>query len=355
MPRDATPETEAVGLDVSALLGLTPNEICQLLPEEALALVAANVEPPTGWPSQLLKHNIDHSAVTFYYQDSDGLWHPCSSYDLAAFASVHTVPAFIYTRRPVATPGILIRPIVSLLIGADGRCHSPSAMLTDVIIAMGRDRSLPLYSTHKALLPENTATHLHEIEQHLRLSPPPLCTQAHSFGTSDANGLPVQLLVSSERDALLICNGSGSPRVRIEIAGDRSSEAIFCDSHGVWPSLKLGPAGLRIECVDEARTTVRRVDVFTNTSVLLVDSESGTHSDVVAMLILEACQGNPCELVIICANAIVSQSEHAGDEDRLRLTLEFSRSAIVIAGSDGVAELKSATQVLPGLIRASFV
>lgn len=142
MPNDSNPEVEAMGLDTRDLLGKHVDEIESRFSEGDVRLVLQDGPLPEGWPSAIRERtgprSIDFRLITKEgsVRRCTGLSGDAADEDKEAIVSF----GYIFTRRPLASPRVRVRPIVQLQFDPSGRCiHSSAALAEQCVRAALRE------------------------------------------------------------------------------------------------------------------------------------------------------------------------------------------------------------------------
>jgi len=154
--RNSNPDTEALGLDVDALVGRRMDEIRSLLAAHAdVALIVGHEPVPAVWPEEIVRLDAEADGLCWLYRTADGTWRDIFLFGAARRSSGDPIPAIVYTRRPVDPSEATIRPIAQILFRADGTCQEASASAAEdtMILALkeARRARLPLPSGSKPL------------------------------------------------------------------------------------------------------------------------------------------------------------------------------------------------------------
>lgn len=120
-------EVVALGFSVDTLIGKAVADIVSRLDPQRFALATTDEELPEGWPKEIIAVDQERGVVRWYYQASTGEWRFFDgrpSYEDTTAGRIRR--AYIFTRRPIATSGVSVRPVVRITLDASGRCTEAS-------------------------------------------------------------------------------------------------------------------------------------------------------------------------------------------------------------------------------------
>lgn len=136
-PRGGPTEVKALGLSVDELIGKQVADIVARLDAQRFALATTDERLPEGWPKEIIEVDKDHGVVRWYYQALTGEWRFFDGrrpYEDTRTGRIRR--GYIYTRHPIATPGVLVRPIVRITLDASGRCSEASYEDVDLMMRL---------------------------------------------------------------------------------------------------------------------------------------------------------------------------------------------------------------------------
>jgi len=134
MRRDTNPEVEALRLDPLGLLGMHVDEIEARFAEGDVRLIMPAGPLPPDWPRDV-RERTGPSVVDFRLETADGTFRRCGGFRWETVGSEspsHSMSfGYLYTRRPLASPRVRLRPIVHLHFDLKGVCDHASAALAE--------------------------------------------------------------------------------------------------------------------------------------------------------------------------------------------------------------------------------
>lgn len=299
MSADATPESFALALDdARALVGLTAAEIRARLESADVALVEARRGAPPGWPAELVERDPAHDGGTRWsYQRASGEWRPFLELPRAPAAAA-SGPAFLYTRRPAASPFARVRPVAFLLFDALGLCSEAKATWVDGALRLAEDRTLPDLDERKAvrrLEPRSPGGELaiEKLQRLLGLSPPLALIEARDFGADVTGSLAIGYGVDPTGAGIGILDADQRMRLAIRIGPDGEWLVNVHEDRGQWRAEPIGPAGLRVAIFDRGGRERRYLDVHAGLAELFFVEAGGPGRAVRLFLAHHATPGLP--------------------------------------------------------------
>ncbi len=284
IPNDENPETRAIGLDVSRLVGKDRQAIDLMLGADLVLVLPANGVPP-GWPPEILEREFDKERglhlLSWQFQLSDGSWTSYYSYGRPDRSVLDTVPALIYIRRPRATQEVLVRPIAEVYFDDQGRCAGATAKMSEFKIRnhlqFRRIASLLEAPGPQTLSPiENTSRGepRSELLALLGLAAPARMVEVRDVAWASRPGPPRHWIASCGLEVLMRVDATFTQR--LSIGRDSWKEAVLrvLENERV-ASVTLDAAGCRLLLKDGAGTEHTRLDIYGGGIDLAVDGSDG--------------------------------------------------------------------------------
>jgi hypothetical protein len=263
LPNDLdNPETKAIGLDANGLVGKTIAEVRALVDRDDCALVLATEEVPASLPREVMRKEPDayegKPSLGWLYQTEDGEWRGWYAYIVdddfvrrVGDPMTEIVLAQVYTARARQTPGVRVRPIVSLHFDLAGVCRyaSDTQPQFDLVRVQAQERSsavrqAPAAKTRVATSPDAELTAAAAL---LELQPPSEAIVLEDWEPKDARTGRFGWVNECDLRALMLMNGRMDCRATI---GRGEAEAswwlVAHEGQVVWPHIRLDAAGLRV-------------------------------------------------------------------------------------------------------------
>ena len=251
--KNSNPDTEALWLDVEALVGLNSDEIRSLLAAHAdVALIVGHEPVPTGWPEEIMVPDSEENGLSWSYRTADGTWRDIFLFGAARRSPSDPIPAILYTRRPVDPSEATVRAIVHMLFRADGTCQEASASAAEDIMVLvlkeARRARLPLPSGSKPVRPlaeSRSRSPIEDLEHVLGLPPPAVCVDAEDFIT-ESDGRLVLGVAPSEQPAFVVYDAGRNPRLVAFVAPQQPPQLVIRTDAAEWPPIEIESRGLRV-------------------------------------------------------------------------------------------------------------
>ncbi|MBI1853856.1 MAG: hypothetical protein HYR85_26260 [Planctomycetes bacterium] len=293
MAPNANAETLALGLNADHLVGKSADDIRHAINSDDAALITVSDGIPRGWPSEIFAIDRERDQVDWHFQTADGEWKDCCSFaNFDQFGKHQAVCALIYTRRPVASPSVRVRPIVALHFDVSGVCQSADASWIEDIVRAALENDLPKLRTPKAIRvlgDRDYKTVLEHVERILGIAPPRHLVEARDFAADERGMTPIGLAFTEEGNALAILDAQMAQRIAVQLNFVLEPYLYFGDQSGRWPDLAVGSDGYRIELIDPSGVARKWIDVVSNFAGLVVVDEAGSAWSVLAWLAFEPC------------------------------------------------------------------
>jgi hypothetical protein len=255
------PETTAIGLDAAALVGKTIAEVRALVDRGDCALVLATEEVPSPLPKEVMEKEPDvyegKPGLTWMYQADDGAWHSWDAYIVdvdwvrrVGRPRTEIVLAQLYTSRARGTPGIRVRPIVSLHFDLQGVCgYASDAEPQFHLLRIGAAQRMAALerapSAHERVAASPDPV-LAGIAATFGLQPPREGIVLGAWDPRDARTSRLGWRIECELRKLILMDGQLDCRVTIGNEESGSWWLVAREGQVIWPAITLDARGLRV-------------------------------------------------------------------------------------------------------------
>jgi len=251
--KNSIPDTEALGLDVDALVGLKSDEIRSLLAAHAgVALIVGHEPVPAGWPEEIATRDEAEDSLVWSYRDADGAWQEIYVLGTARREPTDPIPAHVYTRRPLDPAEASIRPIVQLVFRPDGVCKLASAGTAEdrMILAVKETRRLrrPQPKDPKRLRRLSAFSQgspIEDLEALMGLPRPEFAVDAEDFIT-ESDGRLVIGVAPSEQPVFFVYDGGRNSRLVAFVEPGQPPKLLIRTDEVGWPPIEIRPDGIRV-------------------------------------------------------------------------------------------------------------
>jgi hypothetical protein len=277
MSADSTPESFALGLDdVNVLVGQTAPEIRARLESADVALIESRRGAPPGWPGNVVAFEPATGRTRWRYQRANGDWRVFLELPREEPSGS---PAFLFARRPAASPFALVRPVVLIHFDEMGLCAQAKATWVDGALSLAEDRTLPDLDERKPvrrLEPRSDVIAIEKLERILGLSPPLTQIEARDFGADVTGSLSIGYGVDPTGAGIAVLDADQRMRLAIRTGPDGEWLLNIHEDHGQWRAEPLGPeSGLRVAIFDRSGRERRWLDVYASLADLFFVEEGG--------------------------------------------------------------------------------
>jgi len=291
--KDSNPDTEALGLHVEELGGRSIDEIRTLLAAHGdVALIVGHEPVPEGWPHEIVKPDDEAGGLCWSYRTADGIWKEILVFGTARRAATDSIPAQIYTRKPVDASAASIRPIALLLFQANGTCSEANATAAeDRMILAAKEAARahePQPAGRKRLrsLPADRArAPIEDLERLMRLEPPEVFVDAEDFIT-ESDGRLVLGVAPSPQPLFVVYDAGRNPRLMAFVEPNQPPKLRILSDTAEWPAIEIGPGGIRVlpRCGMESEEAVLDFFAVEETGHRVVDSSGAAHAVRIVMV-----------------------------------------------------------------------
>lgn len=294
--RDTNPETEALGIDPAAFVGLDAAAIRRLVGGEECALVIATEGAPPGWPAEIVETGVDAGgggfALEWRYQDARGEWRSHYAYlRPEPVTAWDWIPAYVYTRRPLRTPATRIRPIIEVAFDRDGTCRRASAAIAEFILR-NRIQFANLFPAQEFPVAAEPVPAPHpgetdvaaDLTAALGLPAPSEQIAVHGATCREGAAGLSRWLWNPEGRVLVYVDAASFQRITVFCAPGEVPTVATIEDHGIGSPMALPSGGLRILLHDADGTPRVRFDAWGSPLGLAVNDGKLRHLPVSVLL-----------------------------------------------------------------------
>jgi hypothetical protein len=332
------PETAAIGLDAAALVGKAIAEVRALADRGDCALVLATEEVPGRLPAEVMEKEPNvyegKPSLTWMYQTEAGEWRSWYAYIVdqdwvrrVGEPRTEVVLAQVYTSRARATPGIRVRPIISLSFDLKGVCvYASDAQPQFDLLRIGAEErmtTLQREPSAKARMAAGPDPVLGEIAATFGLQAP---SEGITLGEWDpANARTSRLGWTNECELrrLMLMNGQLDCRVTIGQEDGASWWLLAREGQMLWPAITIDERGLRVVFQGPNGDAGPAFDVRAGRlGIELVDA----NGDRFATSVFIAQRGSPAAPSLASTGLVLLGHSRAGADSALHVSARLASS-----------------------------
>jgi len=318
--KNSNPDTEALGLDVDALVGRTIDEIRKLLAVHSdVALIVGHEPVPEGWPREIVKSDDAADGLCWSYRTADGLWKEILVFGPAQKSPSDPIAAQIYSRSPVDASVASVRPIVLLLFQTDGSCSEASATTAEdrmILAAKEAERSREPQPNRPKRLRRLSAfsegSPIESLESLMGLPRPEFAVDAEDFIT-ESDGRLVLGVAPSPQPLFVVYDAGQNPRLMAFVEPDQPPKLRILSDAAEWPPIEIGAGGLRVlpRCGMESDEAVLDFFAVGETGHRVIDPTGATRAVKILML-AGPCISSTFPNAKVAVRVVVLASPEAG-------------------------------------------